>query len=130
MARYVPHPEKRLLWCVIQAEGNDVGTVWLESAEPHAVVLGILLGDPADFGQGIGTRAIQLALERACRMTTLHVARLDVRAMNKRAISCYERCGFRVVAAGTRERLGIRYDFFTMEKSLRSDRSPAAPSQS
>ncbi|KAB2969679.1 MAG: GNAT family N-acetyltransferase [Thermoanaerobaculia bacterium] len=129
MARYVPHPEKRLLWCVIQAEGNDAGTVWLESAEPRAVVLGILLGGPAVFGQGIGTRAIQLALERACQMTALLVARLNVRAKNKRVISCYERCGFRVVASGTRERLGIRYDFFTMEKSLQSGESSAAPSQ-
>lgn len=127
MSRYVPDPETCLLWWVIQAEGRDVGTVWLESAEPHAAVLGILLGDPALFGKGIGRRAIELALDQACRMAPLQVARLNVRAENKRAISCYERCGFHVVASGTRERLGTRYDFLTMEKCLKKESLPVAP---
>jgi len=127
MSRYVPHPETCLLWCVVRADGEDIGTVWLESAEPHAVVLGILLGDPALFGRGIGTRAIGLALERACDLAPLHVARLHVRSGNRRAIACYERSGFRVTGSGTRETLGSRYEFLTMEKPLRSGRASTAP---
>ena len=126
MSRYAPHPNQCVLWCVIQSDGNDVGTVWLESAGPGAAVLGILLGDPDLFGRGIGARAIELAVERACQAEPLTVVRLNVRSSNSRAVACYERCGFIVVASGIREGVGAPYAFLTMEKRLHSPHALAA----
>lgn len=119
MSRHSPHVEACLLWCVIEAQGNDAGTVWLERAtEPGEAILGILIGDPHLFGQGIGRRAIQLAIAKARTLAPLRVIRLHVRDDNARAIACYEHCGFQVVASGTRERGGRRYGFLRMEKRL------------
>ena len=127
MSRYVPRPEKCFLWWVIQAGGNDVGTLWLESAEPQTVLLGVLLGDPELYGRGIGSRAIALALEQVSRAASIRTVRLNVRAGNGRAIACYERCGFRVVASGTREALGSRHEFLTMERQVPLDETFTSP---
>jgi RimJ/RimL family protein N-acetyltransferase len=119
MSRYTPKAEECLLWCVIQAQGADVGTVWLErAAGSDEANLGILLGDPELFGRGIGKRAIELAIAKACRRAPLRVVRLHVRDDNARAITCYERCGFCIVGSGVREAGGRRYRFFGMEKRL------------
>lgn len=119
MSRYAPKAGECLLWCVIEAHGTDVGTVWLErAAASDEANLGILLGDPCLFGQGIGKRAIDLAIAKACSLVPLRVIRLHVRDDNARAIACYEHCGFRVVGSGTREAGGRRYGFFGMEKRL------------
>lgn len=125
MSRYTPHPERCFLWCVIQADGDDVGTVWLERLDSHTVLLGIFLGDPGAMGQGIGSRAIDLALKRALRIAPVQLVRLNVRETNRRAIACYERCGFRTVASGTRQAADTQYDFLTMEKRLQPDNASA-----
>lgn len=119
MARYTPAPGSCLLWCIVQADGLDVGTVWLENlAEPGAANLGILLGDPSVFGRGIGQKAINLAIEKACATSQLRAIRLHVRDGNERAIACYERCGFRVVDSTTRVAGGKSYMVLGMERLL------------
>lgn len=117
MARYVPEPDKCLLWCIVQVNGVDVGTVWLERLpEEGAANLGVLLGDPSLFGQGVGRKAVKLAIARACGLELLQVVRLNVRETNLRAIACYAGCGFCVVKSFVRTASGKLYRVLSMEK--------------
>lgn len=99
-------PEAGLLWFVIRADGEDVGTVWLErETEPSSARLGIILGDEELFGHGIGTQAVRLVIERARAGTPRpRTLALHVRPGNARAIACYEHCGFVVTESGTKVR--------------------------
>jgi RimJ/RimL family protein N-acetyltransferase len=121
MARTGHCPEAGLLWYVIRADGRDVGTVWLEREADHSSArLGILLGDEALFGRGIGTEAMRLVLERArSRDLHLHKVVLHVRRDNGRAIRCYERCGFVTIESATKVRAdGVRIEALRMELQL------------
>jgi RimJ/RimL family protein N-acetyltransferase len=114
-------PEAGLLWYVIRADGRDVGSVWLErEAGPFSARLGVLLGDEALFGRGIGTEAVRLVIERA-RAGELQVRTLalHVRRSNERAIGCYENCGFVPVESGRKVRSdGTVIEFLRMERRL------------
>lgn len=111
-------PHAGLLWYVIRAGGEDVGTVWVEpEPDPARATLGILLGDPALFGHGIGGQAIGLVIARM-RVESPHVRTLalHVRRDNARAIACYERSGFAIAGSGTKVLPGgIALEFLCME---------------
>jgi RimJ/RimL family protein N-acetyltransferase len=125
LARTGHCPEAGLLWYVICADGRDVGTIWLEREADHSSArLGILLGDEALFGRGIGTEAVRLVLERA-RSSRLALRKvvLHVRRDNGRAIGCYERCGFVTMESATKVRAdGVQIEGLRMELQL--ERSP------
>ena len=112
-------PEDGLLWYVIRVDGADIGTVWLElGAEPSAARLGIVLGDEALFGLGIGEQAVNLALESAPELSVSTVA-LHVRQSNARAIACYEKCGFVPAGSGVKRRPdGGEIRYLRMERRL------------
>jgi RimJ/RimL family protein N-acetyltransferase len=96
-------PDSGLFWYVITEDDVDVGTVWIEllSADSEAV-LGVYLGDPSRFGHGIGTTAIELAIEQFQRAHPRVPIVLRVRRSNERAIACYRRAGFMVTDSGTK----------------------------
>lgn len=48
------------------------------------------------YGKGIGTQVTKLVLEYAFNTLDLHRIELKVLEYNKRAISCYEKCGFKI----------------------------------
>ncbi len=54
---------------------------------------------PEYCGKGLGKVAMALILDEAKRTAPDKRPELEVRAFNKRAIACYERCGFSVVDA-------------------------------
>lgn len=58
---------------------------------------GIFIGDKNYWGHGLGTEATILALDYAFNVLNLHSISLEVVDYNKRAIQCYEKCGFRFV---------------------------------
>lgn len=125
MSRYSPRSKNAALWDVVVVGSRDVGTVWLErTPEPDTFTLGILLGEPTLFGQGIGQKTIGLALEKIRTIPGLRVVRLHVRKDNPRAIRCYESCGFKIVSSGTRTGGGATFEFFRMEKLLASEPRP------
>ena len=95
-------PAGGLLWFVIVADGRDAGTLWLEpGSHPNQAVLGIFLAREELLGQGLGTRAIRLALDilRERHPKGMEVV-LNVREANTRAIACYKACGFKVISTG------------------------------
>jgi RimJ/RimL family protein N-acetyltransferase len=54
----------------------------------------IAIGDPAHWGQGFGTEAMQLLLAFAFDELNLHRVQLTVFSYNARAIALYEKLGF------------------------------------
>ena len=50
--------------------------------------------DPENLNKGFGTEATQLILDYAFKILKLHKVDLKVLAYNKRAIACYQKCGF------------------------------------
>ena len=50
--------------------------------------------DDTLYGQGIGTEVTHIVLEYAFKTLNLHRVDLRVLEFNKRAIRCYEKCGF------------------------------------
>ena len=115
-------------WNVIVAEGKEIGVIWLERPAPCDVVadLGILIGIPEHRGHGIGLRAIQLAEMQAESKWNLERVRLRVRKGNQRAISCYERAGFRIVSASDKQVGEERISVLEMAHDLKKPNLPAA----
>jgi ribosomal protein S18 acetylase RimI-like enzyme len=108
---------------VILVDGEPVGTVWLEKENEgdQEAVLGILIGREDKLGQGIGRTAIRLAIKQAEPSLGFRSVRLNVRKNNPRAVSCYRRCGFEVIAEGEgANQHGEVLQFFEMRLNLES----------
>lgn len=98
IARYSGREDALFLAIVLRAGDRHVGNLKLEPinrTHRHAV-LGIMIGDAAARGRGIGGEAIVLALRHAFAGLGLHRVALGVTADNLPGIRCYEKVGFRV----------------------------------
>jgi RimJ/RimL family protein N-acetyltransferase len=74
-----------------------IGTIGLHNINwlcGHAE-LGMVIGDKEYWGRGYGTDAVRALLRLAFDKAGLHRVHLHVFDFNHRAISCYEKCGFR-----------------------------------
>ncbi len=80
----------------IELDGVHVGNVVLDriDAEAGTARLSIYVGDSADRGSGVGTRAVRAMLAQAFDALGLRKVILTVHAENARAIRAYERAGF------------------------------------
>lgn len=78
-------------------ESNPVGLVLLRADRPESrsVELSLLIGDTERWGQGLGTDAVQTALDACFGGWNLHRVWLRAEAWNTRAHRLYARCGFR-----------------------------------
>ena len=85
-----------LTWA-IEVEGRCIGTAGLHAIdETHRRArYAVAIFDPAAWGQGFGTEATRLVLAYAFDTLGLHRVDLRVLSYNRRAIACYEKCGFR-----------------------------------
>jgi ribosomal protein S18 acetylase RimI-like enzyme len=96
-------PGSGLYWYVIREHDLDVGTVWLELLpDGSEAVLGVFLGDASQFGRGIGSAAIELAIAEFRRVHPRLSIVLRVRRSNTRAIACYRRVGFAFTGGGSK----------------------------
>lgn len=79
--------------------------------------MGIFIGEKNYWGKGYGTEAIELLLDFSFNILNLNSMMLTVRAFNKRAIRCYEKCGFKLI--GKRREATIlgpqKYDEYFMD---------------
>jgi RimJ/RimL family protein N-acetyltransferase len=92
------------LWFIIVVDNYDMGTIWLEkdSLDNNEATLGIFIGINAKLGQGIGQAAIKEIIKLANKEWRLRAINLNVRKNNRRAIKCYESCGFFLIGEGTK----------------------------
>lgn len=84
----------KLEWCV-EFEGRFVGQARLTVNEmDNRARYAVGLFDPSVWSKGLGTEITQLVLQYAFEELQLHRVDLRVLQYNKRAIGCYEKCGF------------------------------------
>ncbi|MBN1151132.1 GNAT family N-acetyltransferase [candidate division WOR-3 bacterium] len=80
-------------------------------------VLGIFIGDKNFWNRGFGTEAVNLLLDYGFNALNLNSVMLVVKEFNKRAIKCYEKCGFKTI--GSRREASIvaggKYDEIMMD---------------
>jgi len=91
-------------WYIIKHHHQPIGTVCLEKREAGSdtAILLILLGSRDLFDQGVGTKAILLAIKTSQKTLGFNKIQLNVRKSNLRAIACYQKCGFSVVREGVK----------------------------
>ncbi len=82
--------------------GKPIGGTGLFSIDAinRKATFGIFIGDRNYWNAGFGTEAVKLVLDFGFHILNLNNISLHVVAFNKRAIRCYEKCGFKQV--GTR----------------------------
>jgi ribosomal-protein-alanine N-acetyltransferase len=81
----------------IEVESRCVGSVWLHSIDTlnRSARFAIEIFNPRYRGLGIGTISTSAIVKFAFTELRLHRLDLRVLTMNKHAIQCYERCGFK-----------------------------------
>ena len=65
------------------------------SAVDRTGELGILIGDKRFWNRGFGTDAVRLLLRFGFLTLNLNNVKLTAHSFNKRAIRCYQKCGFK-----------------------------------
>jgi len=110
-----------LFWRYIFVGETKVGTIWLEKMhkEDDVAILGIMIGNESYFGKNIGREAINLAIIQAKPFLGIKSIKLNVRKLNKRAISCYHNCGFEIIHEDrTFGKNGINMPYYIMKIDL------------
>ncbi|UCZ55059.1 GNAT family N-acetyltransferase [Bacillus shivajii] len=86
--------DHELEWCV-EYEGKMVGQARLTvNKVDNRARYAVGLFAPSVWGRGLGTEITQLVLRYGFEELNLHRVDLRVLQYNKRAIKCYEKCGF------------------------------------
>lgn len=86
--------KNKLEWC-IEFKSRCIGQARLTvNPEDNRARYAIGIFDPGCWGQGIGTEVTNLVLSYAFEELKLHRVDLKVLEYNRRAIRCYEKCGF------------------------------------
>ncbi len=92
--------KNNILFAIVEKDTNKaIGNCGLHHvSEIHRkATFGIFIGDKSNWNQGIGTEATCLLLDYAFNIINLNNIMLEVVEFNKRAIKCYEKCGFRYI---------------------------------
>lgn len=88
---------------------QPIGVIYLSQIDwrDRNARLSIIIGEKDKWGKGYGTDAVLTLVEFAFEELNLHRIELDVFAVNKKAIRCYEKAGFAVE--------GIKKDKFFLD---------------
>lgn len=73
--------------------------------------LGIVF-DPDILNKGYGTEAIKLLLDYFFNIMKMKTMYLDVAKFNKRAIKCYEKCGFRTIREYKAKHINLKNELY------------------
>lgn len=93
-ATYQAHPNH---WA-IELEGKCIGATRLSRIDRinRSARFSIGVFDSSQWNKGIGTEATSLVVAYAFEALKMHRIELYVLEFNKRALSCYKKCGFRI----------------------------------
>jgi len=117
---YAIKTQTTLFWKYITMQSILVGALWIEKEDEYAPIatLGIFIADENNYSKGIGSSAIVIAMLQANEKMKFTQVKLDVRASNKRAIRCYEKCGFKETGNFTKEYLGENVECIVMQRNV------------
>lgn len=107
-------------FAIVDLENDElIGNCGLMSVDniQRTAELGIFIGNKEYWGKGYGQEVIGLILNFGFNILNLHNIMLKVKAFNKRAIKCYEKCGFKMIGV-RRESLTYgdkKYDEYMMD---------------
>lgn len=97
--------DKDVIFAIVEKDTNksigNCGLHQISEVHRHAQI-GMFIGDKSYWNQGIGTEATNLLLDYGFNVMNLNNISLEVVEYNKRALRCYEKCGFKYV--GTRRK--------------------------
>lgn len=96
-----------------EADGLLVGRITLRDMAPPTARLGMYL-HPDFVGKGYGSAALDLFCHTWIGSVGITRLQLDVAADNERAVWCYRKCGFRLVAVSQRS----GHDYYEMERGI------------
>lgn len=87
---------KTVVWAIDDGDGTHIGDVDLHGIDGrmYSAKLTILIGCKKHWNSGFGTDTIRTLLKYAFTAQKLRSVYLKVFTFNKRAIRCYEKCGF------------------------------------
>lgn len=113
-------PTALLLGIFCEKTGRHIGNVKLEpiNQQKKTATMGLLIGDKAYWGKGIGTEVVNLVTDYAFDVLGIKEMNLGVIPENRPAIRVYEKCGFTIdrVDKDAVNHDGIRYDQVWMKK--------------
>ena len=83
---------------IIEHQSKLLGEIRLDNlnADDSCASMAVAIVDHTKLGQGLGRESIKACLKIAFEDLNLHRVSIRVLASNKRAIRCYESCGFQV----------------------------------
>jgi diamine N-acetyltransferase len=101
-------PEHIIFSIALQEDDRLVGSCGLHKIDPrnHGAELGMVIGDPSDWGRGLGSEAARLLIAYGFDTVNLHRIWLEVYEDNHGARKIYEKLGFRL--EGTLREYGFR----------------------
>ncbi len=93
--------DQRRVYLILTREQRLIGRIGLFAIDwaRGDGELGIVIGEPTEWGRGYGRRAITLLLQHLFETTRLQRVHLFTYPENVRAQRCFAACGFRVVGA-------------------------------
>jgi len=97
--------KNHVIMAIIDKETNKaIGICGLHNINyiHRTATYGITIGDKSYWGHGMGSEATTLILDFAFNILNINNIVLEVVDFNKRAINCYEKCGFKFI--GTKRR--------------------------
>ena len=110
-----------LFWKYITLQNTLIGALWIEKEDEYTPIatLGIFIADKKNLSKGIGSSAIEIAILQANKKMNFSQVKLDVRGSNKRAIRCYEKCGFKETGNFIKEYLGENVVCIVMQRNTK-----------
>lgn len=96
------------LFTVVTKDGVPIGNISFNSINwlSRRAMVGIMIGEKSYWNRGFGTDAMRTLLRFGFEELGLHKIELGVHSLNKRAIKCYQKCGFVL------ERTAREHDFY------------------
>jgi hypothetical protein len=84
---------------IILNDDVPIGQVGLYdiNKEDKNAILYIVIGEKEYWGKGIGIKAIEFIHDYAKNILKLHKINLNVHEQNKKALSLYKKCGYKIV---------------------------------
>lgn len=85
------------IFTILKKDGEPIGVIYLSKIDwrDRNARASLIIGVKKEWGKGYGADAMKTLLKFVFDEMNLHRIEIDVFKDNKKAISCYKKCGFR-----------------------------------